>query len=457
MTGLRLFRRANRPGSMPARLAFVLIAAAALSGAPEPARGQSAPAFGGAELRVGLTVAEDAELAAGVFGEVDLGYVRTPQLRLLAGLSRYQANIDREPGGDEGSFTATGLWVNGRYDLLPWGMLAPYLRAGLTLQSVDADAFDRDVGALLDGTYLGVAAGVGARYRLDTTGQLAATAELRRTLINNVGNTALDLGVRFQRLGWGAYVPDGAVRAAVPPPRAPAPVAAPVPVAAPASPAPGVVAPHDTLAQRRLAELEHAVREAERALVQMRDARAAAPAAAPRVAAPPPPEDVAGREAMLRQGLDRAVAGMRSLVEMQETDDHFMVTIQEDAFPGGTGSLGAAARDEMRVLATVLAGYRGHIVNVEGHTDATGDAGANRRLSEARAAAVRAALIVEGVDPLWLGSRGFGSQRPVASNETAAGRAANRRVEIRVSKQPCPTPPRTAPDGTLECPPSGGP
>lgn len=166
-------------------------------------------------------------------------------------------------------------------------------------------------------------------------------------------------------------------------------------------------------------------------------------------------ERAAAAEALLRQGLNRAAVSMRSAAGVRETGAAFVVTLSGVAFASGAGSLSPVARSELRVLATVLAGYPGHIIHVDGHTDAVGDPGANQRLSAERAAAVRAALIAEGVDPLWSAARAFGAARPAASNETATGRAANRRVEIHVMKRRCVEPPRPGSDGALACPTDG--
>ncbi|CAN5621801.1 hypothetical protein BH23GEM1_BH23GEM1_11200 [soil metagenome] len=127
---------------------------------------------------------------------------------------------------------------------------------------------------------------------------------------------------------------------------------------------------------------------------------------------------------------------MTSVASLDETADAFVVTIGGNAFATGASTLTGTARTELRVLASVLAGYPGHMVSVEGHADAVGNPAANQALSLERASAVRAALIVEGVDPLWTGVTGYGQTRPIARNETAAGRAANRRVEIRIQRVP---------------------
>ena len=69
-------------------------------------------------------------------------------------------------------------------------------------------------------------------------------------------------------------------------------------------------------------------------------------------------------------------------------------------------------------------------LTIEGHTDSTASAEYNQQLSERRAAAVSAYLVAAGIDASRLTSVGFGASRPVASNDTALGRAQNRRVEL---------------------------
>ncbi|HRN60929.1 MAG TPA: OmpA family protein [Luteimonas sp.] len=69
-------------------------------------------------------------------------------------------------------------------------------------------------------------------------------------------------------------------------------------------------------------------------------------------------------------------------------------------------------------------------LSIDGHTDATGDAAHNQRLSEARAQSVVAALTTQGIDASRLQARGHGQSQPVADNDTDAGRAKNRRVEL---------------------------
>lgn len=83
-------------------------------------------------------------------------------------------------------------------------------------------------------------------------------------------------------------------------------------------------------------------------------------------------------------------------------------------------------------VAEVLSDYRDTYVDVYGHTDSTGSEAYNQDLSERRANAVAGYLVSHGVEDARIATRGFGETQPVASNATEEGRAANRRVEIKI-------------------------
>ncbi|MBI0475558.1 OmpA family protein [Sphingomonas sp. MA1305] len=83
-------------------------------------------------------------------------------------------------------------------------------------------------------------------------------------------------------------------------------------------------------------------------------------------------------------------------------------------------------------VADTLAQYNQTYIDVYGHTDSTGSDAYNQQLSERRAVAVADYLSSRGVQPARIGTRGFGESQPIASNDTDAGRAANRRVEIKI-------------------------
>lgn len=87
----------------------------------------------------------------------------------------------------------------------------------------------------------------------------------------------------------------------------------------------------------------------------------------------------------------------------------------------------------LNAVAIVLNKYPRTLLDVDGHTDNTGDAAYNQALSERRAVSVATYLNQRQVDARRLRIIGFGESRPIADNASSAGRAANRRVEVRIS------------------------
>lgn len=81
-------------------------------------------------------------------------------------------------------------------------------------------------------------------------------------------------------------------------------------------------------------------------------------------------------------------------------------------------------------VTTVLQEYKSTLVTVAGYTDSTGSADYNQKLSEKRATTVALYLHSRGVAKERLAAIGHGEAHPVAGNDTAEGRARNRRVEI---------------------------
>jgi OOP family OmpA-OmpF porin len=84
-------------------------------------------------------------------------------------------------------------------------------------------------------------------------------------------------------------------------------------------------------------------------------------------------------------------------------------------------------------------------VSVEGHTSSEGDATANMKLSNDRAAAVLKALTDRGIDKSRLTSKGFGITKPVGDNKTEEGKIKNRRVEFTILDPAPPATPAVAP------------
>ncbi len=100
-------------------------------------------------------------------------------------------------------------------------------------------------------------------------------------------------------------------------------------------------------------------------------------------------------------------------------------------FDTGKATLRAESSDALAQVAELMRADPSLQLEIVGHTDDIGDAGANQRLSEDRALAVRSALVVDHrVSDRRLRSRGAGESEPVAPNTSEAGRALNRRVEL---------------------------
>ena len=101
-------------------------------------------------------------------------------------------------------------------------------------------------------------------------------------------------------------------------------------------------------------------------------------------------------------------------------------------FPTGSYVVDQGFYPTLNSVAKVLVKFDKTVVNVDGFTDSTGSFESNQTLSERRAASVAQYLAGSGVAPLRLQSRGYGERYPVASNDTAGGRAMNRRVAVNI-------------------------
>lgn len=101
-------------------------------------------------------------------------------------------------------------------------------------------------------------------------------------------------------------------------------------------------------------------------------------------------------------------------------------------FDVDSDQLRAAAETNLDDLARSLKEYDGTRVLVVGHTDATGSESYNQALSERRASSARIRLLRDGLAADRVEAVGKGEDEPVATNETAAGRQANRRVEVAI-------------------------
>jgi len=104
-------------------------------------------------------------------------------------------------------------------------------------------------------------------------------------------------------------------------------------------------------------------------------------------------------------------------------------------FAPNSTSLTPESNDQIQNVAKILAAYPETRAKIGGFTDNAGNPAANKRLSAARAASVRSALVAAGASPSRLTSAGFGQEHPIADNSTEEGRAQNRRVGILITKR----------------------
>ena len=106
------------------------------------------------------------------------------------------------------------------------------------------------------------------------------------------------------------------------------------------------------------------------------------------------------------------------------------VTLQGVNFATGKATLTEDSKAVLKGVATSLAARPDVRVEVQGHTDNTGSRAANLRISKARAVAVEKFLEQNGVSPAQLTAKGYGPDKPIASNKTKDGRSQNRRVDL---------------------------
>jgi len=135
--------------------------------------------------------------------------------------------------------------------------------------------------------------------------------------------------------------------------------------------------------------------------------------------------------------MDDQARELAPLAETQRIGDGIVVTLSNKLlFDFNSADLKPASRESLRNMAAVFLKYPRTRLTVTGHTDNIGPAAYNIRLSERRARAVADVLAGEGVPLSRLRIMGLGFERPLAANDSAAGRTRNRRVEIHIAPSP---------------------
>ena len=131
------------------------------------------------------------------------------------------------------------------------------------------------------------------------------------------------------------------------------------------------------------------------------------------------------QEAQLRRQLEGT--GVRVVRNGDQID---LIMPGNITFDTDQSSIRPAFTDTLQSVALVLKEFNKTTIQIEGHTDSTGSDSYNQLLSERRASSVRDFLLNQGIEPRRTRATGYGERQPVASNETAAGREQNRRVEL---------------------------
>ena len=120
-------------------------------------------------------------------------------------------------------------------------------------------------------------------------------------------------------------------------------------------------------------------------------------------------------------------------VSMSREGNTFILKLSGgDAFSSNRSRLKPDVHDALGSIARVLEEYRDTQISIYGHTDDAGEEAYNQKLSERRAQSVARYLIDGGLAANRIVIIGYGETRPSASNETAEGRALNRRIELRL-------------------------
>jgi outer membrane protein OmpA-like peptidoglycan-associated protein len=134
--------------------------------------------------------------------------------------------------------------------------------------------------------------------------------------------------------------------------------------------------------------------------------------------------------------MDRQEAKLRAQLQgtgvsvSRDGDNINLVMPGSITFGSGSADLNPSFFGVLDSVAVVLKEYDKTTIDVSGHTDSTGSAQKNGALSEQRASTVAQYLRTKGILDQRIAANGFGSTRPVASNDTPEGRQKNRRVEL---------------------------
>jgi len=182
------------------------------------------------------------------------------------------------------------------------------------------------------------------------------------------------------------------------------------------------------------ARREESTREAERAQLAAKAREEAARVETERARAETAHARQAAEEAKRERdaALQKLYVSLSEILDTKRETRGFIVNLGDVLFDTGRATLKPAAREKLSKLAGILLAYPGQLtLEIEGHTDSVGSEELNNKLSLNRAQSVSDYLTTAGVKTDKVKAvRGFGKSKPIATNDTAAGRQMNRRVEV---------------------------
>lgn len=130
---------------------------------------------------------------------------------------------------------------------------------------------------------------------------------------------------------------------------------------------------------------------------------------------------------------NRLMSELNAVLQTRATARGLIVNMSGVLFENGKAALLPAAREKLAKIAGILSTHKGLKIEAEGFTDSNGSDASNQVLSEKRAQNTRDYLVEQGVASEAISFKGLGESNPIATNDTAAGRQENRRVELVVS------------------------
>ncbi len=131
---------------------------------------------------------------------------------------------------------------------------------------------------------------------------------------------------------------------------------------------------------------------------------------------------------------NQAIEEARAEFSEEEADvyrqgDKLLIRLKKMNFDSGSAEVPDQSRELLTKVGTVIEELNARQVEVQGHTDATGSAAINQKVSKERAVAV-AEVLEDQVEDVRVKPVGFGFEKPIAANKTRQGRMMNRRVDV---------------------------